>query len=165
MGRGDVVDSHFGFSKFGFLIPAIMNICVGTYQEISSRKTIRKLRIVTKAKSRVIRMGIEIELNSEDIDIDDLIILAPGEMATADLKVLSGMVYVEESMLTGEADYILKKEGDTILGGSSIMVGDAKAQVIEVGDETYSSKLALKVKSEASHSSELMKDIDKIMKV
>jgi magnesium-transporting ATPase (P-type) len=49
MGRGDVVDSHFGFSKFGFLIPAIMNICVGTYQEISSRKTIRKLRIVTKA--------------------------------------------------------------------------------------------------------------------
>lgn len=165
MGRGDVVDSHFGFSKFGFLIPAIMNTCVGTYQEISSRNTIRKLRIVTKAKSKAIRMGKEIELNAEDIVIDDLVLLSPGEMATADLRVLSGMVYVDESMLTGEADYIAKKEGDTILAGSSIIVGDAKAIVIEVGDETYSSKLSLKVKSQANHSSELMKDIEKIMKV
>ena len=40
LGRQDVVDAHFGFSKFGFLIPAIMNTCVGTYQEIASRKTI-----------------------------------------------------------------------------------------------------------------------------
>ena len=165
MGRGDVVDAHFGFSKFMFLIPAIMNTCVGTYQEISSRKTIRQLRIVTKAKSKVIRGGIEMEMDAVDIVIDDIIHLYPGEMATADLNVLSGMVLVDESMLTGEADYIQKKEGDKILAGSSIIVGDCKAIVVEVGDETYSSKLSLKVKSQANHTSELMKDIEKIMRM
>jgi cation-transporting ATPase E len=52
-GNGDVVDKHFGFSKFLFLIPAVMNVAVGTSQELHSRKVIRSLRIVTEAKSKV----------------------------------------------------------------------------------------------------------------
>lgn len=164
LGRQDVVDAHFGFSKFGFLIPAIMNTCVGTYQEIASRKTIRQLRIVTKARSIALRGGNEVELNAEDLVIDDIVLLNPGEMATADLRVLSGMVLVDESMLTGEADYIQKNEGDTILAGSSIIVGSAKAICTEVGDETYSAKLSQKVKSSANHSSELIKEIERIMR-
>ena len=44
IGRSDIVNSYFGFSKFIFLIPAIMNVAMGSYQEISSLKVIKKLK-------------------------------------------------------------------------------------------------------------------------
>ena len=43
IGRGDVADSYFGFSKFLFVIPALMNVGMGSFQEIQSLKTIKKL--------------------------------------------------------------------------------------------------------------------------
>ena len=47
IGRSDIVNAYFGFSKFVFLIPAIMNVAMGSFQEFQSMKTIQKLRIVT----------------------------------------------------------------------------------------------------------------------
>ena len=56
-GHSDIVDKYFGFSKFIFLVPAIMNVGMGTFQEIKSLNVIKKLRIVTGTKSKVIRDG------------------------------------------------------------------------------------------------------------
>lgn len=57
IGRSDVADSYFGFSKFMFLIPALMNVGMGSFQEIQSLKVIKKLRIVTETKCKIIRDG------------------------------------------------------------------------------------------------------------
>jgi|GEM_PF-131003 len=164
IGRGDVVDAHFGFSKFIFLIPAIMNVTIGTIQELHSRKVIKSLRIVTEAKSKVVRDGSVQMIDASSIVIDDIVSLSAGDQATADLVVVSGEVSVDESMLTGESDYIKKYPGDTILSGSAIIIGEAKARVVEIGDDTYASKLSKKVKGGARHKSELMTTIFKIMK-
>ena len=164
IGRGDVADVHFGFSKFIFLIPAIMNVTIGTIQELHSRKVIKSIRIVTEAKSKVVRNGEVVAVEASSIVIDDIVSLSAGDQATADLVVVSGEVSVDESMLTGESDYIKKLPGDTILSGSSIIVGEAKARVCEIGDDTYASKLSKKVKSSARHKSELMTTIFKIMR-
>ncbi|MCR5456882.1 MAG: HAD family hydrolase [Clostridiales bacterium] len=68
-------------------------------------------------------------------------------------------------MLTGDADHVKKVAGDTILSGSSIIVGEAKCRATEVGDETYAAKLTKKVKGEGRHKSELMSSIIKILKI
>ena len=162
--RPDVVDKHFGFSKFGFLIPAILNIVVSTVQEVKSRNTIRSLKLVNEAKSKVIRNGALAEVDSVDLVIDDIVVLSAGEQAAADLEVISGEVSVDESMLTGESDYIKKTPGSKILSGSSIIVGDAKTRVVEVGDKTYASELSAKCKKGGRHKSELMGTIVKIVK-
>ena len=164
-GNSAVVDKHFGFSKFLFLIPAIMNVTIGTIQELHSRKIIRSLRIVSSAKSRVKRNGEVTTVDAADLVIDDLVALSAGDQATADLIVRSGEVSVDESMLTGESDYIKKLPGDKILSGSSIIVGEALTQVIEVGSETYASRLSAKVKSAEGHKSELMTTIFKIIRM
>ena len=164
IGRPDVVDRHFGFSKFGFMIPAIMNVIVGTFQELSSRRVIRHLKIVTEAKSKVIRNGQAETVEATDLVLDDVVVLSAGEQATADLVVLEGEISVDESMLTGESDTVKKHPGDTVLSGSAIIVGDAKARVCEIGDNTYASKLSAKVKSGARHQSELMNSIVKIVR-
>jgi len=164
-GNGEVVNKHFGFSKFGFLIPAIMNITIGTIQEIHGKRVLDKLKLVTEAKTRVIRNCTPETINASELVIDDIVFLKAGEQATADFEVIDGYVQVDESMLTGESDYIRKKPGDIIYSGSSIIIGDAKAIVIEVGDETFASTLSHKVKEMEKTKSELMTDIMRIMKV
>ena len=164
IGRSDIVDEYFGFSKFVFLIPAIMNVTMGSIQEIHSLKVIKNLRIVTETKSRVIREGKTVTLDAGEIVLDDVVALNAGDQATADLLVCEGEVFVDESMLTGESDHVKKTPGDTILSGSSVIVGDARCRAAEVGNDTYAAKLTGKVKSGARHKSELMSSIMKIMK-
>lgn len=164
-GNGDVVDKHFGFSKFLFLIPAVMNVAVGTSQELHSRKVIRSLRIVTEAKSKVVRGGEVETVDASELVIDDIVSLSAGDQATADLEIVTGEVSVDESMLTGESDHIKKLPGDTILSGSAIIVGEAKARAVMVGNDTYAAKLSSKVKGSARHKSELMSTIEKILHV
>ena len=165
IGRPEIADQYFGFSKFVFLIPALMNVAMGSFQEIKSLKVIKKLRIVTSTKSKTVRDGEIISLDASQIVIDDIIAVSAGEQATADLIVLSGEVEVDESMLTGESDYIKKRPGDTILSGSAIIVGSARCRADKIGDETYAAELTRKVKSGSRHKSELMGSIMKIIKV
>ncbi len=164
IGRSDIVNQYFGFSKFIFLIPAVMNVAMGSFQEIKSLNVIKKLRIVTSTKSRVIRDGKIEAVDAEEIVLDDIVALSAGDQATADLIVLTGEVEVDESMLTGEADHIKKHTGDTILSGSAIIVGSARCRADKVGDDTYAAELTRKVKSGSSHKSELMSSIMKIIK-
>ena len=165
IGRSDIVNSYFGFSKFVFLIPAIMNVGMGSFQEFQSMKTIQKLKIVTSTKSKVVRDGNIESLDATEIVLDDVVALSAGEQATADLIVLNGEVEVDESMLTGESDHIKKVAGDTILSGSSIIVGSARCRADKIGDDTYAAELTRKVKNTSGHKSELMSSIMKIIKV
>ena len=164
-GHSDIVDSHFGFSKFVFLIPAVMNVAMGSFQEIKSLNVIKKLRIVTSTKAKVIRAGVIKTINASEIVLDDVVAVAAGDQASADLIVLTGEVEVDESMLTGESDHVKKKPGDTILSGSSIIVGSARCRADKVGDDTYAAELTRKVKSGTRHKSELMTSIMRIIKV
>lgn len=165
IGRSEIVDTYFGFSKFIFLIPAVMNVAMGSYQEIKSLKVIKKLRIVTSTKSKVVRNGKVETLDATEIVPDDIIALSAGEQATADMTVLTGEVEVDESMLTGESDYVKKQVGDTILSGSSVIVGSARCRADKIGDDTYAAELTRKVKSGSRHKSELMGSIVKIIKL
>ena len=164
-GRDDIVNEYFGFSKFVFLIPAIMNVTMGSIQEIHSLRVIKSLRIVTATKCRVIRDGETVRVDADDVVLDDVVAVSAGEQAAADLRVVCGEVYVDESMLTGESDHVRKTPGDLILSGSSIVVGDARCRAVEVGDNTYAAKLSRKVKSSGRHKSELMSAILKIIRV
>ncbi len=164
-GNAAVVDKHFGFSKFVFLIPAVMNITIGTIQEIHGKKVLDGLKIITLAKSRVLRDGKEETINVDEIVMDDIVLLKAGEQAIADFVLIEGYLQVDESNLTGESDYIKKYPGDKIFSGSSIIVGDAKVKTIAVGDDTFAQSISSKVKSMERHKSELMSKIMLIMKV
>ncbi|MBE6529515.1 MAG: HAD family hydrolase [Ruminococcaceae bacterium] len=164
-GHSEIADKYFGFTKFVFLIPAIMNVGMGTFQEIKSLKVIKKLRIVTESKAKVVRNGETIRIDASGIVLDDIVSVSAGDQASADLTVLDGEVFVDESMLTGEADHVKKCVGDQILSGSSIIVGSAHCRAVAVGNDTYAAELTKKVKSGTRHKSELMTSIMKIIKI
>lgn len=162
IGHSDLAGAYFGASKFFYLGPLFFSIIIGTIQEIRSKQVLDKLKIVSDSKYSVIRDGQEQKLSSHDIVIDDVMKMEAGEQIPADMKVLSGYLEVNESLLTGESDDVKKdtNEGkNVLLSGSSIVSGSCYAVVTAVGKDTYANRLQQKVKNIVKSKSELMRNI------
>ncbi|WP_238882484.1 HAD-IC family P-type ATPase [Clostridium sp. YIM B02551] len=148
---------------FAFVI--ITNSIIGIFQETRAKKTIEELSLLSKSKVKVIRDGIDVMINSEEVVLDDVIILEPGiQLVTDSVLLPMGDVEVDESMLTGESDYIGKKKGDNLLSGSFIVSGYGYGKVIKVGEDTYAAKLSREAKKFKVINSEMQGAINKILK-
>lgn len=144
----------------------IVNSIIGVGQELNARKTLEKLSLLSMAHTKVIRNGVEKDLVIEELVVDDIVCLSAGNQILADcIVVQSEELEVDESMLTGEADSVYKKEGDSLLSGSFIVAGEGYAKVTKVGKSTYSSKLADEARKFKIVNSELQNSISKIIKI
>ena len=138
------VETHFdiaGFGNFGFMILIIGNCVVGVVQGIRSKRTMDKLSLLSAPKAIVVRDGEEKEIAIEDIVLDDVTILSTGKQICADGIVVDGTIEVNESLITGEPDAIVKNPGDKVMSGSFVVSGKAKCQVIHVGQDNFAMKI------------------------
>ncbi|NLG92561.1 MAG: HAD-IC family P-type ATPase, partial [Clostridiales bacterium] len=110
-----------------FMGVIICNTLIGTIQEIRAKKTIDRLKLIAAPKAGVMRDGVKQELPVEDLVLDDILILTSGNQVCADCMVVDGECEVNESLITGEQDPILKKDGDHLLSGSFIASGNCCA--------------------------------------
>ena len=153
------------FRDLTFLPVVIANACIGIIQEWRSKKTLDKLTILSAPKTKVLRNGKEMELPSDELVLDDLVIFEAGNQIPADAIVQEGEVQVNEALLTGEADEISKKPGDELLSGSFIVSGCCKARLDRVGSDSYISKLTLEAKAmNREEQSEMIRSLDKLVK-
>lgn len=147
-----------------FILSVVFNTGIGIYQEIKAKKTIESLSILKQAKVLVLRDGIETQVNKEDIVLDDILFLTKGMQVPVDVRSLEEGLVVDESLITGESEFIKKHIGDEIYSGSLVMQGNTKVQVISVGNNTYVSKLTVEAKAFAMTKSQIQKNIDRILK-
>ena len=124
-------------SKYGFLLVVILNGCISLFTNIKAKRKLTKLNLINKSKYKVIRDNKEILINDDEIVLDDIIIIKGGEVIPCDITILEGNINLDESILTGESDLILKKENDLILGGSSAINGYIIGRVFKVGKDSY----------------------------
>jgi cation-transporting ATPase E len=144
----------------------IVNTLIGVVQEVKAKRTLEKLSVISMAHAKVLRDGDIIEIPIEEIVLDDVLYLETGLQVLADADVLySNGLEIDESMLTGEADAILKSPGKDLLSGSFVVAGEGYAVVTKVGKETYASTLAEEARQFKIINSELQAAIDKIFKV
>ena len=148
-----------------FIGTAIINTCIGIFQEIRAKKTLDKLAVITTNRARPVRDGQQISVPIDELVIDDLIVLKNGDQVPADCVVIKGEVEANESLLTGEADNLEKHRGDDLYSGSTITSGKALCRVIHVGADNYSAKLTAQAKTFKIHKSELRDVINLILKV
>ena len=125
-----------------FINIVIINTVIGIIQEVKAKRTIDKLSLISQPHVRVLREGKEKEITVEEIVLGDILILSSGKQIPSDSTVLSGEIEVNESLLTGESDAIVKKAGDTLLSGSFVVAGQAYVQVDKVGEDNYATKIA-----------------------
>ena len=120
-------------TDFVFLVMVTCNIVIGIWQEINAKKMIDKLSLLSAPTAFVRRSGIEHEISVEDVVLDDCLLLENGRQICADSIVLEGAIEVNESLLTGESDAILKKPGDQLFSGSFVVSGKCTARVDKIG--------------------------------
>ncbi len=149
-----------------FLIVIISNACIGIFQELRAKKVLDELTLVSRAKVKTLRDGVRVEMDSEKLVRDDMVILSAGVQIPADAVVERGSLSVNESLLTGESDEVVKRAGDELLSGSFIVSGECIARLTQVGASSYISKLTLQAtRSKDGELSEMIRALNKLVKV
>lgn len=130
-------------------------ITLGKYLEArSKRKTgnaLESLENMAPKTAIAIRDGYEIVLPVSRLRQGEIIVLKPGMSAPADGVVTEGTSYLDQSVVTGESEYVFKQPGDEIISASINHTGSLKFRATRVGEETSFSKI-VKLVSEASSS-------------
>jgi Cu+-exporting ATPase len=125
------------FETAGVIITLIL---LGKYMEaVSKGKTseaIKKLMGLTPKTATVIQDGKEVELPIDEVEVNDIILVKPGEKIPVDGIIQEGLTSIDESMLTGESMPIEKKQGDKVFAASINKNGSVRFKATKVGSDT-----------------------------
>ena len=152
------------WSNLFFFGIIVLNAFTGMMTELRARRMIDKLNLMNKDQIRVVRDGQLVSIDPKDIVLDDVMLLSAGEQVPSDALVVDGMAELNEAMLTGESDHILKKDGKELLSGSYLVSGQVYARVIHVAEDNYANKLMLEAKTHKPIVSRILYNMDKIAK-
>src|SRR5713101_2188741 len=115
-------------------------IFLGKYLEARAKgqtnEAIKKLIGLQARTAHVIRAGQEVELPIEQVQVGDELVVRPGEKIPVDGVVLSGLSFVDESMITGESIPVEKNEGEPLIGATINQRGLLRMRATKVGADT-----------------------------
>ena len=153
------------FKDLSFMLIIFANTGIGIFQELRSKKTLDNLRFAKMPRCACIRNGYRIEVNTEELVLDDTVILSSGSQIPADAVVLDGSVNVNESLITGESDEIEKLPGDELLSGSYVISGECAAQLTAVGKDSYINRLTAEAtkQNKKDNESQMVKSLDRLV--
>ena len=152
------------WSSLFFVVIVSVNTVIRIYQEIRSRNMVAKLNLIISPKTKVLRDETIQEIDNEEIVLNDVVYFGTGNQVSSDSIVLDTAVEVDESLLTGEADPVLKNIGDHLLSGSFIVSGACYARVEHVGIDNYATHLANEARQRKPVTSELVNVFNKVTK-
>lgn len=159
LGVGFPGQSEYGITKYGFLIPVLVNLFIGIFQECKAKKVTDKLRILNVPKIKVIRNSLEQVVKSSDVVTDDLIVLESGMQVPVDGKIIRGTIATDDSLLTGEQKERTKSVGDKVYAGTIVISGIAHLQAEAVGKSTYAQRLRVALAKEKKPHSDMTRGV------
>lgn len=150
-------------SLFGFVILA--NTGIGIVQEWRAKKTLDSLAVIGEARPTVRRDGRAVQVPTSGIVLGDLVEIGPGDKIVVDgVCAEADGLEVDESLLTGEADPVVKHPGEQVMSGSFVVAGGGAFQATKVGREAYAAQLAEEASRFTLVHSELRSGISTILK-
>ena len=160
-------DSHFTMALYYESAAVILAlITLGKYFEaVSKGKTseaIKKLMGLAPKNARVIRDNQEVEIPVDSVQLDDIIIVRPGEKIPVDGVLIEGSTSIDESMLTGESIPVEKKVGDNVIGASINKNGSFQFKATKIGKDTTLSQIIKLVEDAQGSKAPIAKMADKI---
>ncbi|HET7120005.1 MAG TPA: cation-translocating P-type ATPase [Solirubrobacterales bacterium] len=157
LGLGLYADSIFG-------LIAVVNSSIGIYQEKKAKETLDEIAVLVAPHARVLRDGAEEKLTASEVVPGDVVHVGPGDQLVADGEVSSsrGMT-LDESLLTGEADGIQKREGDRVLSGSFCVSGSGHYVVDAVREDSYAGRVAGEARAFRHPPSPLQEEVNRVI--
>lgn len=148
---------------FGGVI--IANSVIGVVQELRAKSVLDQLRVVNAPRAHVVRDGTVGALQVHELVLDDVVELRTGAQVVADGLVLTHEnLEIDESLLTGEADPVVKVDGDDVMSGSAVVAGTGRMVVTKVGADNYAAKLAEEARRFTLVNSPLRNDVNRIVR-
>ncbi|MFJ9460127.1 HAD-IC family P-type ATPase [Kitasatospora sp. NPDC101447] len=148
---------------FGLVIVA--NTAIGIIQELRAKKTLDSLALIGEARPQVRRDGAARQIGVSEIVLDDTVLLGIGDKVIVDGEVTEADgLEIDESLLTGEPDPVLKQPGDQVMSGSFVVAGAGAFTATRVGREAYAAQLAEEASKFTLVKSELRSGIDSILR-
>lgn len=152
--------------NMAFLVVVIINTVIGCVQEIRAKRAVDKLTLVAAQTVKTIRDGKETFVRSDLLVRDDIVEFSAGDQICADGILRTGCLQVNEALITGEADAIMKNPGDELKSGSFAVAGRGRVQLTCVGDAAFAAKLSAEAKKDPKAAkSEMMRSLDKLIRV
>ena len=123
---------------------AFFNVLVGTVQEVRAKRVLDRITLLTRPKVTVLRGGQERVVDPSDVVIGDLLVLRPGDQVVVDGRVVSdARLEVDESLLSGESEPVVKQQSDWLYSGSFCISGSARYLTEKVGGESVAGQFAV----------------------
>jgi cation-transporting ATPase E len=152
-----------GDAIFGLVI--VFNSLIGIVQELRAKRKLDKLSLLTAPRARVIREGRDEEIPADEVVLDDVLRVRPGDQILVDGSVLESRdLQVDESLLTGESVPVYKSSGDRVLSGSFVAAGSGAFRATAVGGDSYAQKLTAEARKFTRVDSDINKTINTILR-
>ncbi len=149
-----------------FLVIVVINAAIGIFQELRAKKAVDKLTLVAIQSVKTVRDGKMQPVRSDQLVRDDIVEFGSGDQICADGVVRTGQLQVNESLITGEADAIVKNPGDPLKSGSFVVAGRGRVQLTQVGEDSFAARLAAEAKANPQASkSEMMRSLDGLIRL
>jgi len=149
---------------FGFVLVA--NAVIGVAQEVRAKRTLERLEVLNAPRCHVRRDGESVEVSVEEVVLDDVLDLRPGDQVPADGEVIdTDNLECDESLLTGESEPVVKAEGDEVRSGSFVAAGSGLVRASAVGADSYARQIAREASRFSLTTSGLRRDIDRILRI
>jgi cation-transporting ATPase E len=149
---------------FGVILA--VNTGIGVAQELRAKRALDKLAILTAARARVLRDGAVSEVAQDEVVLDDILELRRGDQVPVDAAVLQAEgLELDEALLTGEAEPVPKRPGETVLSGSFVVAGNGRARVTAVGGQSYAVRLQAQARRFSLVRSELQQGTNQILRL
>ena len=147
-------------------ISVFMNTFLGMIQEMNAKIRLDKLATLTVQKAIVIRNGEKQEILMRDVVKDDILVIEPGTKAVVDGIVLSSdSLEMDEALLTGESDAVLKDEGSEIFSGTFCIAGTGLMKATRVGAHSNINQLTETAKEYKSVKTPTQQRLDIVVEI
>jgi len=163
--RRDLLDEKFlmSISSIGAMIigeyaegvAVMLFFLVGEYAEhravYNSRKRIKALMDICPDEATVIRGGIEVEVDAEEVEVGETVIVRAGQRIPVDATVISGFADVDTSALTGESLPVSVNVGCEVSGGAVVLNGVITCEAIRASEVSAASRILSLVEDASEH--------------
>ena len=145
---------------------AAANVIVGVFQEVRAKRKLDRISFLTRPSATVIREGHHRTVDPEEIVIDDVLVLRPGDQILVDGTVLlSDGLTIDESLLTGESDLVQKHVGESVKSGTFCMTGSGAYQAEKVGANSLAQQLTVQARKFRSPETPLQREVGLVLRV
>lgn len=166
MQNGGGHDHHLYFEASAAVITLVL---LGKWLEARAKRqtadAIRALNALRPSVARVLVDGQEVSMPVEQLAIDDLVVIRPGERIAVDGEVVSGESHADEALITGESLPVSKRVGDKVTGGSVNGEGLLQVRTAAIGAETTLARIIRMVESAQAAKAPIQRIVDQVSAV